>query len=391
MPFYFRDSINFGPFRFNLSNSGIGISAGVKGFRVGTGPRGHYINAGINGIYYRRTFGGIGDKNRTARSKNTQTGEKSKSVNALGQSNAATYLTEDGVLMRRIISKEVEMMIDESRAEAVESLNDAQGRASLTLLTFIVGAIVAAALAVGSANGTIVAVAVSLFALTLVFAQRADMARRQVVFLYQMDDKAEAYYKALVEAVDRLAGSGGLWYVDAEGDVNNLTAWKRNSGASHLVSKHATKITYEVPPGVQSNVTPPCLAVEGKRLYFLPDCIMVREGRRYGTVSYADIRCGVRDSRFIVVDEVPQDAMVVGQTWKHPNKNGGPDRRFNNNRQVPICLFEELAMISSSGLKVLVQMSLRNTASRVEQAIQSVAATSHEAKSSENVLLSYVK
>jgi hypothetical protein len=37
--FYVRKSVKAGPFRFNLSKSGIGVSAGVPGFRVGTGPR----------------------------------------------------------------------------------------------------------------------------------------------------------------------------------------------------------------------------------------------------------------------------------------------------------------------------------------------------------------
>ena len=35
-----------GPFRFNLSKSGLGVSAGVPGFRVGTGPRGNYVHMG---------------------------------------------------------------------------------------------------------------------------------------------------------------------------------------------------------------------------------------------------------------------------------------------------------------------------------------------------------
>src|SRR5438876_3758199 len=56
MPFYLRKSLSFGPLRFNLSNSGIGVSTGVKGFRVGTGPRGNYIHAGRGGFYYRKTF-----------------------------------------------------------------------------------------------------------------------------------------------------------------------------------------------------------------------------------------------------------------------------------------------------------------------------------------------
>jgi hypothetical protein len=49
MPFYLRKSISAGPFRFNLSSSGIGLSVGVKGVRIGTGPRGHYVHAGRGG------------------------------------------------------------------------------------------------------------------------------------------------------------------------------------------------------------------------------------------------------------------------------------------------------------------------------------------------------
>ncbi|MGS2809938.1 DUF4236 domain-containing protein [Nocardia sp. MW-W600-9] len=49
---YGRQSLNAGPFRFNLSRSGIGISAGVPGFRVGSGPRGNYVHAGAHGVYY---------------------------------------------------------------------------------------------------------------------------------------------------------------------------------------------------------------------------------------------------------------------------------------------------------------------------------------------------
>ena len=40
MGFYYRKSVNLGPFRVNLSKSGLGYSAGGRGFRVGTTVRG---------------------------------------------------------------------------------------------------------------------------------------------------------------------------------------------------------------------------------------------------------------------------------------------------------------------------------------------------------------
>src|SRR5437870_8548220 len=53
----FQRSVRFGPLRFNFSTSGIGVSAGIPGLRIGTGPRGAYINAGSHGFRYRASLG----------------------------------------------------------------------------------------------------------------------------------------------------------------------------------------------------------------------------------------------------------------------------------------------------------------------------------------------
>jgi len=57
MAWFFKRSVKFGPFRLNLSKSGIGVSAGIRGARVSTGPRGTYINVGSKGLYYRQKIG----------------------------------------------------------------------------------------------------------------------------------------------------------------------------------------------------------------------------------------------------------------------------------------------------------------------------------------------
>jgi hypothetical protein len=49
--------------------------------------------------------------------------------------------------------------------------------------------------------------------------------------------------------------------------------------------------------------------------------------------------------------------LVIGQTWKHPNKSGGPDRRFRDNYQIPICRYEVFHLRSSSGLNELLEFS----------------------------------
>ncbi|MFC4732630.1 DUF4236 domain-containing protein [Salipiger abyssi] len=376
MPFYYRNSISFGPFRVTLSKSGVGVSAGMKGFRFGTGPRGHFIHAGMNGIYYRQSLGGIGRKK--AQSLEAETPEPT--LPEARADLAPTYLTPDGVTIRRVLSSGVERMVDSSMKAAVDSLNEARARASFVMLSLLFGGLLLLLIVLSDARGELLFAVGAMIAVLTFFASRADLSRRNVVLAYELDEFSKSAYEATTKAFDHLGAARGLWYVDAAGDVTNLTAWKRNAGASQLVSKHPTAVKYEAPPGVQSNITPPSIAIDGKVLYFLPDCVLVREGRQYGAVAYPDLRLATRPSRFIVEDAVPSDCKVVGSTWKHPNKNGGPDRRFRDNRQLPICLFEELGMISVSGLKALIMASARSAVSETETALGALIKTSKEVK-----------
>ncbi|MDO4559170.1 MAG: DUF4236 domain-containing protein, partial [Planctomycetia bacterium] len=53
---FIRKSVRVRPFRFNLSKSGLGVSAGVTGARIGTGSHGTYVHLGRGGLYYRKTL-----------------------------------------------------------------------------------------------------------------------------------------------------------------------------------------------------------------------------------------------------------------------------------------------------------------------------------------------
>ncbi len=57
MGFYYRKSVNLGPFRVNIGKSGLGYSVGGRGFRVGTSSRGRkYTSFSIpgTGVGYRK-------------------------------------------------------------------------------------------------------------------------------------------------------------------------------------------------------------------------------------------------------------------------------------------------------------------------------------------------
>ncbi len=54
--------------------------------------------------------------------------------------------------------------------------------------------------------------------------------------------------------------------------------------------------------------------------------------------------------RFQEEEGVPSDSKVVAQAWAKANKNGGPDRRFANNYQIPVAAYAHLKLKSESGL-----------------------------------------
>lgn len=257
--------------------------------------------------------------------------------------------------MIEIDSGDVMLMRDETFVELLDEVNSKSRQVRMSSVLFwtpsILGAI--AGLLSGGPGLLLALLALPGWAM----GRWLDSYRRSTVLYYDLEGDAEAAYKQVVEGFDGLMQCSSKWHIEAGGAVTNLTAWKRNAGASHLVNKKPTSLRYELPPVIKSNVSPPALSVGRQVMYFMPDVVLVKDGSRVGAVDYCDLRIGWQDSRFIEEGSVPSDASIVGHTWKHPNKSGGPDRRFRDNRQIPICLYETIHFQSSSGVNELVEFS----------------------------------
>ncbi|WP_157628283.1 SH3 domain-containing protein [Ensifer sp. BR816] len=247
------------------------------------------------------------------------------------------------------------LMRDETFSELLDEINAKSGQvrmsSALCWAPLVLGAL--AGLASGGPGLLLAALALPGWAMGRWF----DSYRRSTVLYYDLEGDAEAAYKQLAEGFDGLRQCAGKWHIEAGGAITSLTAWKRNAGASHLVKKKPTSLTYALPSVIKSNISPPALSVGRQILYFMPDVVFVQDGNRMGAVNYRGLNIRWQDSRFIEDGRVPSDARIVDHTWKHPNKSGGPDRRFKDNRQIPICLYETMHFQSNSGVNELVEFS----------------------------------
>lgn len=338
----------------------MGVSVGVKGLRIGTGPRGHYIHAGRGGLYYRATLGNAGQSRRNASSE--------------AHSNVPSDLTfeTDDVKMIEIESGDVMNMKDESFTDLLNEINSKAAQTAMSSLLMWIG--IGLGLVAGLASGGAGLIFCALGGLGWMIGRWLDSYRRSTVLYYDLEGDAEKSYRLVTEGFDRLQQCSAKWHIQAGGAVESLTAWKRNAGASHLVNRKSTVLSYKLPIVIKSNLTPPALHVGRQVMYFMPDVVLVQDGGRVGAVNYAQLNVRWEDSRFIETEQVPGDAKVVDHTWKHPNKSGGPDRRFKDNRQIPICLYEAIHFTSSSGLNELVQVSKTGVTDGFADGVRKLAA-----------------
>ena len=128
--------------------------------------------------------------------------------------------------------------------------------------------------------------------------------------------------------------------------------WKRNAGAASLVTRKLIRVERLQPPYIATNVDVWSISLNDQTLFFFPDHVFVRQGQRYGAVSYESLNISFAPTRFIENEMVPKDANIVDYTWQYVNKNGSPDRRFSHNRQIPIAQYGFIEFKSDTGLNL---------------------------------------
>ncbi len=340
MGFYLRKSISAGPFRFNLSSSGVGMSVGVKGFRIGSGPRGNYIHMGRGGLYYRASLGG--GKTQIPRANIAPSGTYSAPAPT---GYYATQQIETGNTLD---------MKPSNGSDIVDQINQKLGIMKLWPVSLVAG-IVATVLLMSDPNTAPFGIGIA--GLTVVgsaILSRWDASRKTVVLMYDMDEHAESVAKQFSDEFDKLASASRIWNVETAQRTADL---KRNAGAGSLISRSVIRLAYETPSVVKTNVSIPAILGGRQHIYFFPDVALVMKGKSVGAISYEQLETYWNTTVFIEVDGVPSDSVIVGQTWRFVNKNGGPDRRFNNNRQIPEVQYQQLGLRGPGSFQKLLQIS----------------------------------
>ena len=331
----FRKSIKVGPFRLSASRSGMNVSTGLRGIRVGVGPRGSYVSASAMGISVRQSLGNLA---RPAAKRSAH------------QQNAVTA----GEALEEIGSVEAGSLHDSSSASLLAEIAAARRSVHvfpILVLGWIVG--VAACIWMGL-HPMLLAILIAFGIWASVKAYERDAVRCLVPVFFQLEEPYLGAFEGLVTALEAMRSVAALWHIDAQGRVRDP---KYHAGAARLVQRRRIRVVFGQPPTIRTNLDIPQLMLGRKRLTFFPDRMLIFEGSSVGALSYSDLSVTVSPSRFIEEGLVPPDARRVATTWKYVNKHGSPDKRFKNNRQLPVLLYDRIELRSRSGLNEVLEAS----------------------------------
>ena len=194
-----------------------------------------------------------------------------------------------------------------------------------------------------------------------------DRNRKTTVIFYDIEKEAEDLFRGIYDAFENLKKSHKIWHISAKGDIKDA---KYHAGANQAVKRKEIKIGFTNPKFIKTNIPTPSIPVGSQTIYFFPDKIMIFEKSKVGGLSYKSANFAIDRTNFVEDERVPRHAKVVGQTWRYVNKRGGPDKRFKDNRQIPIAEYETVHFASETGLNELIHISKTGQFEEVVKAVR---------------------
>jgi hypothetical protein len=201
-----------------------------------------------------------------------------------------------------------------------------------------------------------------LLALAAVLVAWLGFLPQRVHIEYEVDDSLTLWFGDLAAGWSQLSKTKGRWRLQSSTHLHKTHQKKVNAGAGTLVSRHAARFSLRPPRALEVNMQVPTIKARGNYLIFLPDRILVKSGSRWSDVEYSHLIVKASQSRFIENKRPPQDGLKVDERWQYTNVKGGPDKRFKNNRRLPVMLYDEVSLTSDMGLSWIIQLSRHDPA-----------------------------
>jgi hypothetical protein len=190
----------------------------------------------------------------------------------------------------------------------------------------------------------------------------------------EMDSEVESAYKRCISCFEDLMKSQFIWDVTSASDIDRV---KTRSAAALSVTRRRTAFGLNSVPGISSSLQSIHLKnLNGADIFIYPGFfVMFSDLARLGVVDLADLVISFSTTQFVENETVPADSRQVGEVWERSNKDGSRDKRYADNKLIPLMEYGEITFKSASGVFEKFMISNASSASKFVDAMRAFSSS----------------
>lgn len=183
------------------------------------------------------------------------------------------------------------------------------------------------------------------------------------------------HYRLFVEAFDSAAACSRVWRTQSSVATGQEAYLQRNVGTT--VTRKPARLNRQdrrdLWPWRLEEPAPEFVFDNGMSLYIFPVfAVLVDRRMTMEMVQLADVFFQSRSLDFVEDEKLPSDAPKSGSTWQKANADGSRDRRFKDNRQIPLVRYGKISVILPERMSAEFMISKPDPADRLRAAWEGI-------------------
>ena len=162
--------------------------------------------------------------------------------------------------------------------------------------------------------------------------------------------------KELPSIWNRLITSDKLWQVIGIYELDE-NASKENGSIKVIYERIPVKIRYKTPFYIHVNFKVLQVKLDDYTLVILPDHYIITNKSEVGIIETSNTMIRSENNPYAELDDVPEDTEVIYSTWQYVNKDSSKDKRYKDNKKVPICNYRLIQLNFDTEYKILLLSS----------------------------------
>jgi len=200
-----------------------------------------------------------------------------------------------------------------------------------------------------------------------------NLTASRVSVSFNMETEIAGPHRRMLDAFDELASSSRSWAVRSLQQIDRVRA---RSMSNAVVTRQALALGRRADQLVDTDDAPLAIGIQNGRAtaYFYPGFLLVvpNAGSDFALIDLKSLEIDHCSTHFTETESVPSDAQMVRKVWAKSNKNGTRDKRFKDNRELPVMLYGELSLKAAGGLNEALMFSRHDACRSFVAAVQQV-------------------